>query len=88
MENFILPYMSVYGIYMCRTFISLRGNGIFHVLDLKNRKWSSWKTRHRYARFVNDEENGCRFEGQRKETWICTLPAWLSERLLDFFVLN
>ena len=41
------------------------------------RKWLSWKTRHRYARFVDYEENGCRFEGQRKETWIYTGLAWL-----------
>ena len=29
----------------------------------------------RLARFVNGEESGCRFEGQRKETWIYTWPA-------------
>ena len=43
------------------------------------------ETRHRYARFVYDEENGCRFEGQKKETWIYTWPAWLiaaKERML------
>ena len=49
------------GIYMCVC--------VFVVL--------SWKTRHRYARFVNDEINGCRFFGQRKETWIYARPAWL-----------
>ena len=34
----------------------------------QKRKWSSWKTPLRYAKFVNDEENGCRSDGQRKET--------------------
>ena len=46
------------------------------------------ETSHRYARFVNDEENSCRFEGQRKETWIYTWPAWLiavRERMLEFY---
>ena len=35
-----------------------------------------------------DEEKGCRFEGQRKETWIYTWPAWLiavKERMLEFY---
>ena len=32
---------------------------------LKKRKWSSWKTRHGYARFVNVEENDCRFEDRK-----------------------
>ena len=33
------------------------------------------------------EENGCRFEGQWKETWIYTQPAWLiavKKRMLEF----
>ena len=60
----------------------------FYGLDLK-RKWSYLKTYHRLiARFINNEENGCRFEGQRKETWIYTRPAWLiavRERMLEFY---
>ena len=47
----------------------------------------AWKAR-RYARFVNHGENGCTFEGQRKETWIYTWPAWLiavRERMLEFY---
>ena len=42
------------------------------------RKWSYWITHHGYARFVNDEENGYRFEAQRKE------PVY-TERLLEFY---
>ena len=41
-----------------------------------------------YTRFVNDEENSCRFEGQGKETWIYTRPAWsitVRERTLEFY---
>ena len=37
--------------------------------------------------FGNDKENGCRFEGQWKDTWIYTWPARLiagRERKLDF----
>ena len=52
------------------------------------KKWLSWKTHHRYAVFVNDEENGCRIEGQRKETWIYMRSAWLivvKERMLEFY---
>ncbi len=46
-----------------------------------------WKTRHGYARFVNDVENSYRFEGRRKETRIYT-PAWLTAvrgKMLEFF---
>ena len=78
MENFVLPCMPVCGMYICVCcmFITWRVHGRFYGLDLR-KEWSSWETRHRYARFVNDEENGCRFEGQWKETWIYTRPAWL-----------
>ena len=31
---------------------------------------------HRYARFVTDEENDCRFVGQSKASWIYTRPAF------------
>ena len=37
---------------------------------------------------VNDEENGFRFEDQRKETWNHTRPAWLIavwKRLLELY---
>ena len=36
----------------------------------------------------DDEENGCRFEYQRKDHWIPTRPAWfiaVRERLLEFY---
>ena len=42
----------------------------------------------RYARVVNDEENSCRFEGQRKETWIHMWAAWLiavREWMVEFY---
>ena len=32
------------------------------------------------ARFVNDEENGFRFEGQWKKAWIYKRPAWIAIR--------
>ena len=51
-------------------------HGRFYRLDLK-KEMMSGKTRHRYTRFVNDGENGCRFEDQRIETWIYMEPAWL-----------
>ena len=38
------------------------------------------------ARFINDEENGCRFEVQRNVTWIYMRHAWLiavRERVLS-----
>ncbi len=35
---------------------------------------------------VNDEENSCRFESQRKETWIYMQPA--GERMLWSFILT
>ena len=35
-----------------------RVHGRFYSLHLR-RKWSSWKTIHRYARFINDEDNDC-----------------------------
>ena len=37
------------------------------------------------ARFVNDEENGCRFEGQEKETWIYTGTAAARNSILEVF---
>ena len=57
-------------------------------LTLKKKEMVSWKAHHRYARFVSDEENGCRFEGQKKETWIYTRPGWLiavKESMLEFY---
>ena len=43
-----------------------------------------------YIRWIRqNEENGCIFEGQRKETWIYTWLAWLiavKERMLQFYL--
>ena len=55
--------------------------------QLKKWKWSSWKTRHVYTTFFNDEENGYCLEPQRKET-VYTHIVWLiavRERLLEFY---
>ena len=41
------------------------------------------------ARLVNDEDNSCIFEVQRKELWIHVRPTLLisvRERLLEFFL--
>ena len=54
--------------YICRTRSVL---GRFYGLD---GRMGCLKTRHRYARFV-DEENGFRFEGLRKDSWIYAMPA-------------
>ena len=59
----------------------------FYRLNLK-REMVVLKTRRRYARFVYDEENGCRFEGLKKEIWIFMQQAWLiavRERILEFY---
>ena len=78
--NFILLHMPVCGV------CSQPGECMEHFTDTKQkRKWASWKTRLRYTRVVN-EENGCRFKGQRKETWIYMQPTLLlvvMERMLE-----
>ena len=40
---------------------------------------------------IRHEENGCRLEGQRKEIWIYSQPAWLiahRERMLEFYSIH
>ena len=73
----IYIYIYIY-IYMCHAFIT-REPGVhrtFYRLD--KRKWLSRKIAiDKLDSSMMDEENGCRFEGQRKETWIYTRPAWL-----------
>ena len=66
-------------------FIIRREHGRFYELNLKI--LNGRPTRHRYARFVKDEGNGCRFEGQREETCIYIWPALLiavKEWMLEF----
>ena len=48
-------------------------HGSFYGLDLKK---EMVVLENSIARFVHDEEHGCRFEGRRKETWIFKRPAW------------
>ena len=72
-----MPVCSTY-IYKCVCVPYIHNLGVHgNFTDLTEWKWAYWKTRHRYNGFFNDEENGCRFEGQRKETWMYTRPAWL-----------
>ena len=63
-----MRYISVYMPYV-HNLESARVHGRFYVLALK-KDMVVMETHHGYARVVNDEENGCRFEGQRKETRI------------------
>ena len=59
---------------------------VFLTRRLKKRKWSSWRTRHRYARFFNGE-NGCRFEGRRKETCLVN-SCHVKDDVVVLFSLN
>ena len=45
-------------IYVCCTFVTRRMHGRFRESPKKKEEMFVRKTRHRYARFVNDEENG------------------------------
>ena len=68
MEDFVLPCMPLYGIicvYFCRTLITRRVHGRIYGLDLKRENGHLGN----HTRFINDEENGCRFEDQGNEAW-------------------
>ena len=88
MKNFVLLCMAICGIYIYVPYTH-NPESARKILWTQLRKWSCWKICPRYTRFVKDEEDGCRFEGQRKETWIYTLSAWLvvavGERMLEFY---
>ena len=62
-------------------------HGRFYGLGLK-REIVVLEILHRYARLVNDEENGLQIRRSKEEIWIYTLPAWLiavRERMLEFY---
>ena len=63
--------MPVCCIYMCCTFHYLESARKVLLTRLKkNNKWSSWITRHRYARFVNDEEVAAGLKAIGKKPYI------------------
>ena len=70
MENFVLPctYIHIYYIYiLCCMFITRKVHGRFYELDLKSGNGRLGEFA-RNAIFINDEENGCRLELQKKAT--------------------
>ena len=86
-ESFVLPYMSVCGIYM--PYVHNPGvHGRLYGLDLKKGNGRLGKQAMEVARLVNGEENDCRFEVQREKDCIHTRPTWsiaVRERLLELF---
>ena len=66
-----------------KKYIQFSGN----MVKSPQRKWSSWKTHHKYDGF-NDVENGYRFDGQREKKLdlhaACLVAFW--ERMLEFYL--
>ena len=89
MENTVLPCMPVWYIYIyiyvCAPYIHLESrHGTEDFTDLTREMVVS-----AIDRQIRDEDNGCRFEGQRKETRTYMRHAWLiavRERMLEFYL--
>ena len=69
MESFVLLQMPMCVIYMCLTFITPSVLGRFYRRKLKKEMVVLEKPLS-ITSFINDEENRCRFNGQRNERWI------------------
>ena len=75
---------------LCRTFVAGEPGmlGRFYGRDLKKQNACLGKLAIEYARFVNKEENVCRFDGQWKKTLdphaVCMLIA-VKKRMLKFY---
>ena len=84
MENFLLPRIAVCGINIDVPYVYYPESAKDSWTQLKKKMVVLENTP---ARFINVEENVCRFEGLRKETWVNTHPALLFavwERMLLF----
>ena len=84
MENFLLPRIAVCGINIDVPYVYYPESAKDFMDSTKKENGCFENTP---ARFINVEENVCRFEGLRKETWVNTQPALLFavwERMLLF----